>query len=100
MTAAEVARRLGGYRSNLSAMDAGRRLPSLRLVVRLSRVLGCGPGDLVEAGPASQTPVWRRADLNRRLQERDLGAVDGVEKGWVHAAQRAWRAHFGPRRSA
>lgn len=48
----------------------------------------------------SQTRVWRRADLNRRLQARDLGTVDGLEKGWVHAAQQAWRTHFGPWRSA
>jgi len=37
MTAAEVARRLGVYRSNLSAMDAGRRALSLKALARVAK---------------------------------------------------------------
>lgn len=97
-TAAELARRLGWYRSNLSAMDAGRRAVSLRTLARLSQMLGCSPGDLLEVRGGSQAPVFRQAWLRGRLSERDRGTADGAEKGWVHAAQIAWRRHYGATR--
>ena len=95
LTAAELARQLGWYRSNLSAMDAGRRPVSLRTLARLSRVLGCSPGDLVEVHWRPPTPVFRTAWLSERLRERDHGACDGMEKSWVHAVQLAWQRHYG-----
>lgn len=94
LTASELARRLGWYRSNLSAMDAGRRVVSMRALARLSKVLGCSPADLIEVGPAPEAALFRHKRLNARLAERDLGASDGVEKGWVHAVQFAWRHHY------
>ncbi len=94
MTAAELARRLGGYRSNLSAMDAGRRTASLRLLARLSRALGCSLGELLEVSWISERPIFRTARVNEALAQRDRRAHDGQEKGWVHAAQLAWVRHF------
>ena len=98
MTAAELARRLGWYRSNLSAMDAGRRTVSIRALARLSEILGCGPGDLLELSREAKTPLFRDARLNARLQERDAESPDGAEKGWLHAAQFAWRRHYAGRK--
>ena len=94
LTAAEVARRLGWYRSNLSGMDAGRRSISLRTLARLSRLLGCSPGDLLEISCWPERPVFPRAQLNERLRERDRRNTDGLEKGWVHAVQLAWVRHY------
>ena len=94
-TAAELARRLGWYRSNLSAMDAGRRSISMRTLVRLSQVLGCSPTDLIEVSAKARGPLFRQQRLNARLAARDLGTLDGAENGWVHAAQLAWRRLFG-----
>lgn len=94
-TAAELARRLGWYRSNLSAMDAGHRPVSLQTLARLSQVLGCSPGDLLEVPEGSVSPVFRQARLRERLSERDRRVCDGTEKGWVHAAQLAWQRHYG-----
>ncbi|MBI3318842.1 MAG: helix-turn-helix transcriptional regulator [Candidatus Omnitrophica bacterium] len=94
-TAAEVARRLHLYRSNLSAMDAGRRLASLRTLARVAQLLDCGLGDLLEVGWGTEGPIFRRRELNLRLQERDLGIPDGSERGWVHAALLAWQRHYG-----
>ena len=93
-TAAEVARRLGWYRSNLSAMDAGTRAISMRALARIAALLGCSPIDLLEPSPMAHRPLFRQRRLNRRLAERDLGAPDGAEKGWVHDAQLAWRRHY------
>jgi len=95
MTASEVARRLRLYRSNLSATDAGRRPISLRTLGRIAVVLGCSLGDLLDLSPADDTPVFRDRRLAQRLKARDLGTSDGLERGWVHAAQLAWRRHYG-----
>lgn len=94
-TAAELARRLGWYRSNLSAMDAGRRSVSLRVLAKLGTVLHCSPGDLLDAG--SESSVFRDARLNERVHQRDHRATDGQEKGWVHTVQLAWVRHYGKR---
>jgi DNA-binding Xre family transcriptional regulator len=94
MTAAEVARRIGGYRSNLSAMDAGKRSVSLRSLARISEVLGCSPGDLLEVSRRTEAPVFRQSRAEAGLRARDLGASDGTDKGWVHAVQIAWHRHY------
>jgi len=94
LTAAEIARRLGGYRSNLSAMDAGRRAVSFRMLARLSRLLDCSPADLLEVSWGPKTPVFRQSRLNRRLKQQDLGTPDGLEKGWVHAVLLGWQRHY------
>ena len=94
LTAAEVARRVRGYRSNLSAMDAGRRSLSLRTLARLSQVLACSPGELLDVQWAPAHPLFRQALLNQRVSERDRRGVDGLEKGWVHTVQLAWVRHY------
>jgi len=95
MTAAEVARRLGGYRSNLSAMDAGRRPVSIRGLARVAALLGCSPADLIEVGPDLEAPLFGSARLEARLLQREADAADGAEKGWVHAVRVAWCRHVG-----
>ena len=94
MTAAELARRLGWYRSNLSAMDAGRRAASMQVLARLAEVLGCSPADLLYVGPSEGAPVFRHAPLNQRLAEREAAMPDGAEQGWVHAVQLTWGRHY------
>ena len=98
MTAAEVARRLGLHRSNLSAADAGRRALSLRALSRIAEVLACSPGELVERADAVEHPVFRRARLNARLAARDTALADGTECSWVHAVALAWQRHYRGRR--
>ena len=94
-TVAEIARQLGLYRSNLSAMDAGRRAPSLRLLGRLAEALDCGVGDLLEETGGSGDPVFRSRKAETRLEEREREVSDGMEKGWVHANLLAWQRHYG-----
>ena len=94
MTVAEVARRLGLYRSNLSAMDAGRRVASLQALSRIAAVLGCSPGELIERAPEGPPAVFRTKALNARLAAREAALVDGTERGWVHAVLLAWQRHY------
>ena len=98
MTAADIARRLGLHRSNLSAADAGRRALSLRALGRIADVLACSPGELVERVEASTSSVFRSARLNARLAARDAGLSDGAERAWVHAVALAWQRHYRGRR--
>ena len=98
LTAAEVARRLGLHRSNLSAADAGRRTLSLNALGRIADVLACSPGELVERVDAAGRPIFRRARLNTRLAARDTGLADGAERTWVHAVALAWQRHYRVRR--
>lgn len=93
-TAAELARRLGLHRSNLSAMDAGTRSVSLQALGRLSKALACSPGELLELTWGAGGPVFRQAALNRRLEAREAGAADGSERRWAHAALLAWQRHY------
>lgn len=93
-TVAEVARRLGLYRSNLSAMDAGRRAASLQALSRIAAVLGCSPGELLERTAESPPAVFRAPALNARLAARDAGLEDGTERAWVHATLLAWQRHY------
>jgi len=94
VTAAEVARRLGLYRSNLSAMDAGRRSASLRLLGRIARSLACSPGELLEPQGEAESPVFRDPALNSRLETVDAELIDGTECGWVHTVMLAWQRHY------
>ena len=94
MTAAEVARRLRLYRSNLSAMDAGRRSVSLRALGRIADVLGCSPSELLERDRGAERPVFRSARLNARLAERDAALIDGTDRTWVHTVWLAWQRHY------
>ena len=94
MTAAEIARKLKLYRSNLSAMDAGRRSPSLRLLARIAALLDCSPADLIEIASGSEISLFSRKKILQRLDEREASIPDGIERGWVHAALLAWQRHY------
>lgn len=94
MTVAEVARRLGLYRSNLSAMDAGRRAVSLQALSRIAAVLGCSPGELLERNAEGSPAVFQAPALNTRLAARDVGLEDGADRAWVHASLLAWQRHY------
>lgn len=94
MTAAEVARRLRLYRSNISAMDAGRRSVSLKTLARVGKLLDCSPADLMEVAWVRERPLYRSRAVNLWVKERDWGTLDGSEKGWVHKATLAWQRHY------
>ena len=99
LTMVEVARQLGLYPSNLSAMDSGSRAVSLRTLNRIAQLLDCGLGDLLEVTESPNVPVFRQRDLDRRLKTRDLGIADGTERGWVHTTLLAWQRHYKASRS-
>lgn len=93
MTAAGVARKLGLYRSNLSAMDAGRRAVSLHQLAEIAKVLSCALSDLVEVDWRDETPAFRNKEWVRRIEERERRLPDGTERGWVHHLLLAWQRH-------
>ena len=98
LTAAEVSRRRGLYRSNLSGMGGGGGAGSLGMLERLAQLLGCGPADLLETKEKSGTPLFKKQSLVRQLEERDFGIPDGADRSWVHATLLAWQRHYGNRK--
>lgn len=94
MTVAEVARRLKLYRSNISAMDAGRRSVSLKALARVGKLLDCSPADLIEITWVRERPLYRSRAVNLWVKQRDLETSDGSEKEWVHKATLAWQRHY------
>ena len=93
-TAAAVARRLGLYPSNISAMDAGTRAVSLRALARIAQVLDCGVADLIETDRGTNQPLFQQRGLSDRLRARELAVVEGAERGWMHSVMLAWQRHY------
>ena len=93
-TVKELARRLHLYPSNLSAMDSGSRLVSLRLLSRIAECLDCSPGDLLEVTWGAEKDLFGQPDLALRLKMRDVGTPDGLERPWVHSALLSWQRHY------
>ena len=93
-TAAEVARGLKLYRSNISAMDAGRRSVSLQLLSRIAEFLGCSPTDLIEVRSSHKKEPFRNRELLQRLEQRAFDIPEGSERGWVHRVLLTWQRHY------
>ena len=94
MTVADLARKLGLYQSNLSAMDAGKRSVSIRMLARLARSLDCSPVELLEVRSEADAPVFRQPLLNQRLAEREAATPDGSDRTAVHRLLWAWQRHY------
>ncbi len=92
MTASEIARRLNLYRPNLSAMDAGRRTVSLKLLGRIAELLSCSPADLIQVEPPLQPFSSQR--MLRLLQKKEASFPDGADRSWVHRVLLAWQKHY------
>ena len=93
-TVAQTARENGFYRSNLSAMDRGKRPVSLRLLGKLAETLGCDLEDLIETSRFSSKPIFSKPGAMKQLLERDMDAQDGSEKQWLHHVWLAWKRHY------
>jgi transcriptional regulator with XRE-family HTH domain len=93
-TAAEIARKLKLYRSNLSSADAGKRSVSLGALARIAAYLGLSPGDLIEMNPAGKGSYLFSPRLSAALHRRSLETPDGSERGWTHKSLLAWQRHF------
>ena len=93
MNAAEISRRAGLFRSNISSMDAGKRSVSLQLLERVAESLGLSPIDLLDQ-KLDLTPVFKRQKIMKRLLDLDRAGADGLEKGWVHNVMLAWQNHY------
>jgi DNA-binding Xre family transcriptional regulator len=94
MSAAELSRKLGLYRSNVSAMDAGKRAASLKLLSKIAALLHCGVDDLIEPIEPRPVQVFQDKKLNHGLEDTENALKDGTERGWVHKALLSWQSHY------
>lgn len=93
MKAAEVARRTGTFRSNISLMDSGARSVSLQLLGHIANSLGVSPVDLIDKKLGS-VRVFKKQKRMKQLLELDQAGIDGLEKGWVNNVMLAWQNHY------
>lgn len=100
LNAAEVSRRLGWYRSNVSAMDAGKRSVSLKALAEIAQLLDLSPSDLLETDFPNHLILFPKKELMEKLQKRDLETQDGTKREWVHAVMLAWQRHHQAKKSA
>ncbi len=93
MTLTEVAKKLGLYLSNLSAMDSGTRPVSLRQLSKIAQFLHCGVGDLI-LGSEEERPLFHEKALDRAVDKIEALSEDGTDKSWVPKVTLAWNRHY------
>ena len=93
LSAADVARKLKLFPSNISAMDRGRRSVSLHLLERVANMLGCSVSELLETKAVSESTLFPSRTM-KRLRERDESSRDGSDKTWTHRALLVWQRHY------
>jgi len=93
-TASEVARRVGFYRSNISAMDSGNRPVSIKALTKIAALLGVSTGELMERISSNDQNPFKQARHARTLHNRDMGTQNGAQKAWVNANMLAWQRHY------
>lgn len=90
-TLKDIAEKLHIHLSNLSAIASGRRGVSLSVLESLSRILDCSIDELLNVdNPA----VFKDKRLQRFLEEREKGAIDGQDKTWVDRLMLLRNAHY------
>ncbi|MBI4398679.1 MAG: helix-turn-helix domain-containing protein [Candidatus Omnitrophica bacterium] len=95
---AQLTKRLGLYRSNISLMDAGKRPLSLKLLTRIARFLKCNPLDLLMVHKTPRTPFARSRRFVKKLRDREDQLEEGTNCQWVNNILLAWQRHYGLRR--
>ena len=92
MRLGDVARKLRMPFSNLSAIAAGRRNVSIRLLGRIAGLLNCSISELFEE--EGRKPVFRSERLDQALLEIEEANPFGIEKGWIHRLTLTQQKHF------
>lgn len=89
----EVAKKLGFYLSNLSAMDSGRRAISLKRLAKIAAFLHCSIGDLI-VNSGGEKKIFREEVLNDLLERIEASQEDGTDKSWVPKVMLAQKRHY------
>ena len=91
MMLSSIAKKLGIHRSNMSAIASGSRGVSLKMLVKISRILDCDIDDLI--GQKKHSPIFKNIILASVLSDIEKINYDGIDKSWVDRLMFAQRMH-------
>lgn len=98
MALSAIAKKLGIYRSNMSAIASGSRGVSLKMLKKISHILDCGIDDLI--GHKKHPPIFKNRKLESVLNNIEKANYDGIDKTWVDRLMFAQKIHYGVVRRA
>jgi len=92
VTLMSIAKKLGTYRSNISAIASGKRGVSLDMLIRIGHILDCGLDELVSLSGKSN--VYKNKMLEGRIDKIIEANYNGTDKTWVDNIALAGLRHF------
>ena len=92
ITLQSVAKRLGMYPSNMSAIASSARGVSIKLLKEISYILGCDVGELIL--PEKRPPVFKDKKTQLLLASIERNNYDGIDKTWVDRVMFVQYMHY------
>lgn len=92
MTLMAIAKKLGIYRSNMSAIASGSRGASLAMLKEMCYILDCGLDELVF--PGRKPFIFKNKAIQAELDLLEKINYDGADKTWVNKVMLAGLRHF------
>ena len=92
MTLVEVARKMGIYRSNMSAIASGARGISLDMLKKMCLILDCSIDELVKEH--KEPTVFVQNEVQNELEKIDKSSNNGADKTWVNLLMLATMNHY------
>lgn len=86
-----IARKIGLYRSNLSAIASGRRGVSLRKLIKICQYLNCSLDELIFYD--ASVNVYDKK-MEEKLSSIEKQNFDGMDKSWVNKLMAAQTMHY------
>lgn len=93
ITLSSIAKKLGMPRSNMSAIASGARGVSLKVLVKIGDILGCGIDELIDQ--RTHVRAYKDDMLNRMIKAIEDENYNGIDKTWVNRLMVAQRRHYG-----
>jgi transcriptional regulator with XRE-family HTH domain len=93
-----IARSLGMHLANVSAIAAGKRGVSLKILNKIGRMLDASLDELL--GEREDEAVFRSRKLDALIDDIQRRNYDGIDKSWVDRLMLAGRSHYGKARKA
>jgi transcriptional regulator with XRE-family HTH domain len=90
-----IAKKLGMPRSNMSAIASGARGVSLKVLIKIGRILGCGIDELIDQGAQENIQVFKDKKVNGIIKVIEDENYSGMDKTWVNRLMLAQRKHYG-----
>lgn len=93
VTLMSIAKKLGIYRSNMSAIASGKRGVSLDMLIKIGHILDCGLDELVTL--SGRSSVFKNKNIEDKLNKIIEANYDGMDKTWVNNIVLAGLRHYG-----